>query len=322
MSDAATPETAPAGGGVDAAVDSAMSLLGGDGADEPAARPEDDGQATAAADADADPSPGDEAEATDPEQQSEDNGPEPTVRVKVRGEWREVPLSEAAAGYSRTEDYKAKTAELAEHRRAVEQAAQALHTRAQQLDALLSMAPLDPVLAEGAQTDWAQLAQEDPAGYVARKEAYAQRLQAFQRIAAERQRMAQEQHHQAIARGDAELRQHLPDWSDDAKRTDLQRRMSSLATQTYGFAPQEVAGLADPRMVRVLHDAMAWREHQAQRQAADAKRVAPAPNRVIRPGAAAERGAVPSERARALATRARQTGRVDDAVDAVLARLG
>lgn len=277
MTDAATPSGAPAG------EDAILAALDAEDQADSGADPV-DRRATTAADDDAvDSEPGDETEATEPDQEPE--ATEPTYRVKVRGQEREVPLSELLNGYSRTEDYKAKTAEVAEQRRVAERQIAEVTARVERLDAVLSAAPLDPVLAEGSRTDWQKLAQDNPAEYVARKAAYEARVQAFQAVAGERQRIAATEQAQRLQDAQARLESAIPEWRDPDKRAVLAGKLASTL-EAYGFNQNEISGLTDDRAVRLADDARRWREYQAERKAVDAKRGPAAAKPVMRPGSA------------------------------------
>jgi hypothetical protein len=320
MSDAATPFVAPAGADAFTVADALADRLDA----------EDTG--SAAPDTDADPvdrQPTSEAQPEDPdagEDQSEDADPEPQpeepprYRVKVRGQDVEVPLSELLNGYSRTEDYKAKTAEVAEQRRALEAKQAEITARAQAMDALLASAPLDPVLAEGQKTDWLKLAQEDPAGYVQRRAAFDERLAYWNAVSAERQRTMQEAQAEAMRQSSERLAEALPEWRDETKRKEVVGKLRTTLN-SYGFSEAELAGVTDHRVLLVAMDAAKWREAQAARQSAETKRAAPPPPKVIRPGTANEGANQQSKHARDLATKAKRTGRLDDQVNAVLAAL-
>ncbi len=114
--------------------------------------------------------------------------PDLMVKIKVNGETIEVPLSELPNGYSRTEDYKAKTAAVAEERRQVEAEKASLDTTlkaqyANQLEEATNLfAQFDPVLVEAARIDWDALKRADPAAYVAAQDAVQERLNAKQQM--------------------------------------------------------------------------------------------------------------------------------------------
>lgn len=258
-----------------------------------------------------------EAEGKDPGQQAETT-PEPTYRVKVRGEDREVPLSELLNGYSRTEDYKAKTAEVAEQRKAIE----AERTdRLQRIDKVLdAVSQFDPVLVEGNQTDWLKLAQEDPLTYTQKRAQYDARIQQVQALQAQRGEMAAQASREILQRSYEALVQAIPDWADEGKRTKMAGEIKNNLKH-YGFSDDDLSSLSDHRAVLVARDALAWRNHLASLEAAKAKASAPVPPKTLKPGSAETGSRTPDARAKALKSNALRTGKTDDAVAAILAAL-
>lgn len=243
---------------------------------------------------------------------------EPTYTVRVRGQDRQVTLSELQKGYSRTEDYHAKSAELAEQRRAAEQARSEFAARAQRLDEALSQAPFDPVLAEGMKTDWQALARENPAEYVARRAEFDGKIQRVQQLQQMREDAARQSAQQRLAESDARMREAVPEWADEGKRKALQTDLARTL-EGYGFAPDEFRHVADHRVLLVARDAMLYRQMQDQRKAAEAKKAAPTPPRTVTPGA--PQGKTTSPEVKALINKAK-SGRTEDQVAAALALLG
>lgn len=299
---AATPEGAPA------SVDDVVNLL----------VQEDDRreQAGAAAPETTETKP-ETSQATDPEPQTTDPEPEPTYTVKVRGAEVKVTLDELRSGYSRTEDYKAKTAELAEQRRAAEQDRAGIAARVKALDDVLSRAPLDPVLAEGMKTDWTALARDQPADYVAKRAEFDARVKAWQEVAQTRATAQQQQMAAALAENDRQMREAVPEWNDEGKRKALQASIADTL-KSYGFKPEEYQHVADHRVLLVARDAMLYRQMLADRKAADAKKAIPVP-RTVSPGT--PEAGKSNAKVQALLKSAARSGRVDDQVNAVLAAL-
>jgi hypothetical protein len=79
-----------------------------------------------------------------------------------------------------------------------------------------------------------------------------------------------------------DLKQHIPDWSNQ-----LYEGVLKFGVEAYGFKPEEVGNVTDPRMIRVLVDAQKYRALQKAKPGVE-KRVAAAP-KVLSPGAAQER---------------------------------
>ena len=210
MTDTATPETGPVD--APASIESVTAeILGGSG-NEPENTLEDVTQELVndaeGETGDSEQEPGTEDDATDPaedEPNPDEGTPEGTeeadqfakllaanpdlkVKIKVNGETIEVPLSELPNGYSRTEDYKAKTTAVAEERRAIEAQKAALEPTlkaqyANQLEEATNLfAQFDPVLSEARQIDWEALKKHDPAAYVQAQDTVQARIDAIQHM--------------------------------------------------------------------------------------------------------------------------------------------
>lgn len=318
----ATPISAPESDSIDAIVDRAMGLLGRADAPTPAAE---DGGDEPAQQPSATEETAQEQQADDAPQQEPRDAPaaeskpadEPKYRVKVRGSEVEVPLSELLDGYSRTEDYKAKTAEVAEQRKAVEQSRADYTSRLNQL--INHVENFDPVIAESRQTDWARLAQEDPAAYVQKQAALNQRMAVLQHMTAERDRLTQQAMSETLQREQAALIEKVPEFADGAKREKLVNQAKATMRE-YGYSDEELSAWVDHRAVRAALDLARLRDMEKAAKSVEAKKAPiPAPRNVQKPGNAnVERGGK-DRRVEALKNRAIQSGKTADAVEAILA---
>lgn len=312
----ATPVAAP--DSIDDMTDIAMGILSqGDGTstevpsgtqvDEPAGQPAE----------------GSKTEGGEPEQQVQET---PKFRVKVRGEEQEVELPELLNGYSRTEDYKAKTAEVAEQRRQIEAQAQSIQAERQRYvdaanQALTFMQTADPVLSEGIRTDWAKLAQEDPTAYVQKQAQFQQRLQQAQAIEAQRNQVIAMQTQETLRSEDDRLAQAIPEWRDEAGRQKITESVTKTM-KSLGFSDQEIGGFTDHRIVIAAMKIAKYDEMVAAQASLQAKKAAPSAQKVLKPEAsqAGQKSANPG--VKALKQQARMSGRDDDAVAAAMAILG
>lgn len=184
------------------------------------------------------------------------------------GEKFEVPVAELKNGYMRDQDYRHKTQQFAQEReqaaKQVQEQFQTVEAYAQDYGALYalntqvqSLEQLIPTIDK----------QSDLAGYLEAVAQYqmlkdqrngvAQRLQQVQQ-----QRGAQMQQHIAAAKQQmAEaLQKDIPNFSPA-----LVSKLDSTAGQ-YGYTSQDLQQVTDPRFVKVLHDAMQFRELQAKKQ--------------------------------------------------------
>lgn len=210
----ATPETGP----VDASVsmDSVLAQFNDpapekddavkSAVDELVKETEDDGQAEAPVPEESATDPIDDAEEPDDGPQDEEpQADEPTHKVKVNGVEIDVSLTELRNGYSRNEDYKAKTMALAEERRTVEaeKATVEQTVRGQYASELTQALDVferaDPILAEARLIDWEALKASDPTTFVQYSDQVTARLEFIKeqrgqitQIAEQQQQAAQE----------------------------------------------------------------------------------------------------------------------------------
>lgn len=266
-------------------------------------------------------------EAVKPEENQEPELPQETLqeqpkyKVKVRGEEQEVTLDELRNGYSRTEDYKVKTAEVAEMRRAAE--AEIAQQRAQQLavinQALAVAQNFDPILAEGQKTDWANLAQTDPTAYVQKRAAFEARLSEVQSLQQQQVQMQQERQRMIIAEQNRMLSEKLPEWNSEDGRSNINKTASNYL-QSVGFSTDEIKQLVDHRVLMVILEAAKYREMQSAQQSITEKKTAPITPKTHKPSASQD--SKPADaRVTALKKQALRSGRDDDIAAAVLASL-
>lgn len=161
-------------------------------------------------------------------------------------------------------------------------------------------------LSQYEQIDWQNLIDEDPVRAQKLQVAFQQERRAAEQLQrewqqgeAQRQQAAEAYKAQKLAEGESLLQKTIPKWGPDKKRQVMQNTLS------YGYAPEELSGIDDPRLVMVLHDAAQWKALQAQKKTAMQK-VADAP-RVVRPNAPQ-----PKPQNKSAYERLRKSGRVED----------
>ena len=227
-------------------------------------------------DADEAPEQGDEAETADEADKAEAADAAPfldmaaPVKVKVNGEEIEVPLEEALKGYSRLEDYKAKTAELAEQGRALHgELAERLQT------ALETFVQADPVLAEAAKIDWVALSEEDPA-HAVKLQAQIQQRQSI--IAATQAKINEARAVEAQATAEREYRLLVKADPSLADADTYDKRIGSLRdylTSKHGFSPAELDAINSHKYVLIAEKAAAYDRLMSAKKELPAKTVPP-----------------------------------------------
>ena len=241
------------------------------------------------------------------------------VRVKNESgedEEAELTLEEMEKSVMLERDYRAKTARLAREREALQsKVKEAIEPKLKEYDEKLQIAEqaiwhsLGPELKS---IDWNKLAEENPAEW-ARQYQKVQNINArLAQIQQERQKIASERDNELKAqlKKQAEeavevLKTEIPGWSNDLYGKILK------TGQEYGFKAEEVNAITDHRAIKVLHDAMKYREAKAKPIVE--KRAAPQAPKVVKPGAGEKPDAGAEAWDKGMA-KLKQSGRTDDAL--------
>lgn len=306
-----------------------------DGADK--AKPEDLDETEAEADDELQASDEDEGESEgedetegqsdeeDDEEPDSDHGRFVASNGKVRlPDGTVSTVADLVQGNLRDRDYRQKTMQLGEQRRAFEEQSSAFKASEKQVNEqreylsqlLESLTPQAP--------DPATM-QSDPIGYMQAKDQYERFLQHAQYIQQQmglsRQQAEQETQKQRTQRANEEngaLQEKLPALRDPAKMKAFADDIVS-AGESAGFSRQELAESVpyDHRMALVLQKAAKWDRLQASKPKVTEKVQGRPP--VQRSGKQLSRDAIKAKRATDAVNRLRQTGTVEDAAAAYLA---
>lgn len=255
------------------------------------------------------------------------------VRVKVPmkadgKEWtEELTLDQLRAERMMQADYQRKTQEVAKQRaEAQEQARQAVQQAqaryAQELQALEAM--MESLIAPELQSvDLNQLAEQDPATWARMfqkrqqidqaKQAVKSKLEA--QMEASRREM-QERMQEVVREGMAKLTDPTSKLYVEALETKVPT-IRKVAVESYDLTEQEVASITDPRFVKVLHDAMQWRELQSKKPELE-RRVSQAP-KALKPSTRIDPRQQQSKTVQDLRAKLKRTGSIDDAVNYLMA---
>ena len=112
--------------------------------------------------------------------------------------------------------------------------------------------------------DWKELREQDPAEFAAKVTEYQSKQAGLQQryqqiIAADQQHQQQIQQEQQkwyqehLRKGKEELLKRIPEWKDPSIKKAEHEEIFSLASE-YGYTPQELAGVADPRILVMWND--------------------------------------------------------------------
>lgn len=248
-------------------------------------------------DPDAEGSDEDTDEDSDDEDSDEDSDDEdepeaeskkdPLVKWKTSsGEEFSVKQSELKLGYMRTQDYTHKTQELAKERETVAQQVQAKFQLAEQYAQELGMLTQHDLYIKRLETNVSQInSQDDPIGYTQsvselmmarqQREGLATQIAQVQRTRTQEQRDAMIEAQKQAVKQLAEGPQALPGFGPE-----LVKKLNSVG-KDYGLTDQELSGITDAKYIRILHDAMKYRELQAKKPEAKRK-AAQAPAKRVR----------------------------------------
>lgn len=193
-----------------------------------------------------------------------------TFKVKVAGEEVEVPLDELLKGYSREQDYTRKTQAIAEERKAIQSEKQAAADVRSQYSSRLEA--VEQIIQQTEPRVDQSLRQSNPAEWSAQMLQHKMWAEQRQAVQSERSRLAQEaEQEQARERADMvkqeaeRLRDAIPEWADPAVAKAETEKLREYGL-TVGFTEDELDDVIDHRAVRVLRDAMAFRELKAKSQ--------------------------------------------------------
>lgn len=260
-----------------------------------------------------------ESEESTDTQESDEEQPadQPKLKLKRGEEEVEVEYSEAVELAQKGYDYTKKTQELAEQRKHTEMYAQALQAQERMLQQqaelqtafikeIAKVESLSDQISQYEALDWAQLSDTDPVQaqklWISYQQLQNKRTQAQTELQQKDYQLQQQRaQHNALrleqARSD--LLKAMPDFNSD------KAKVLRDTGKEYGFSEDELSSVIDPRQIRVLADAAAYRKLQAEKQVV-AKKVTGKPP-VVKPAAKDTKSADRSNYAEARA-KLRKTG--------------
>jgi len=281
-----------------------------DGLEDQAQEPDDEGEQEEAVD--------ETAEEDDDDQEAEeaDEGPAETLyTVKVDGQERQVSLDELRRSYSGQGYIQEQMRTVAEGRKQIEQMYHQLQQETQQVSALRQQLETGGIPTQPTPPG-RDLFNKDPIGYMEAKLKYdddlakwQEKAQELQAVSTRQQQMQQQALAYTLQQEMAKLQQAIPEFADREKGSQLRNAILEAGTE-YGFAPEELSEVADSRAVRVLHDAMKYRQLMAAR--GDVQRKVDKARPMVKPGAKQSANAGKVKQKKQAEGRMRSTGSVDD----------
>jgi hypothetical protein len=233
----------------------------------------------------------DEAEADDEDNEGEetDAAEKPkTIKVKVDGEEVEVTLDELKRDYSGQKYIQKGMQQAAEVRKQAEAMFNTLQGERQQFFATVQQMQQQGLMEAPQKPDEALL-DRDPIGYMQENAKYEKQMAQYQQQQSQlneqsqRQRQLEEQATQMMLQEQAQrLVQMIPEFADTEKAQQMRSALVQVGSEAYGFSADELSGIKDARMVKVLHDAYKWQQLQSGK--AQAKKQ-PLPSKNVKPKA-------------------------------------
>jgi len=242
--------------------------------------------------------------------------------VKVDGEEKQVTLDDLKRSYSGQAYIQKGMEEAAQSKKQAEQVYQALQEERQKLATTFQQ-----LQTEGApqmpQKPSKELRNSDPIAYFEQMESYREGLEQYQQFQQQHQAMAQQQTEaqqraqQAYLQEQARmLQQEIPEFSDPDKASKMKEQLLRTGVETYGYSPEEMTQIMDARAVKVLADAMKYRQLQQSKGKAVEKTKNARP--VVKPGAKKSDTDGKVTRRKKAAARMKKNGNVDDVASFLL----
>ncbi len=214
----------------------------------------------------------DETDATDEDQQADADAEEtPKKRarkLKIDGKEVVVTEDEAYNGFMMQKDYTRKTQALAEREKALETTdAELRGTSAQYLDRLGKLDSALEALSPEA-PDWeSERKRLSPTEYAQRRDDW-DRLQAKRKVIADERARVLDQEAKAMADQRSKLVEAetnrlltaIPEWRDEKKFTTGMSQVVNFLHQSLGVPMEEIAQIADHRLILIARDAMRFRQ--------------------------------------------------------------
>lgn len=281
-----------------------------DGLEDQAQEPDDEGEQEEAVD--------ETAEEDDDDQEAEEADEEPAetlYTVKVDGQERQVSLDELRRGYSGQEYIQEQMRTVADGRKQIEQMYHQLQQETQQVTALRQQLETGGIPTQPTPPS-RDLFEKDPIGYMEAKLKYdddlakwQEKAQELRAVSTRQQQMQQQALAYTLQQEMAKLQQAIPEFADREKGPQLRNAILETGVE-YGFAPEELSEVADSRAVRVLHDAMKYRQLMAAR--GDVQKRVEKARPMVKPGAKQSANAGKAKQRKQAEGRMRSTGSVDD----------
>ena len=242
------------------------------------------------------------------------------IAVKVDGQIKNVTLDELKQGYSGQEYVQKGMQENATMKKEVESVYQALMNERQQVSQLLQQMQNGDLSAKP-EAPSKELFDSDPIGYMEQKmkydeamEKYSTQMQQVQQVT-QQQTQAEQMAKQKYLQGEMEqLKKVIPEFADSKKAGQIKQKLVNSGSNYYGYTAEEIGLVQDHRAIRVLHDAIKYREIMEGKDSAVKKTNK---KRVVKAGAKKVSDGGSKVRQKQMA-KLKQSGSIQDAVSLIM----
>jgi len=249
----------------------------------------------------------------------EDAPAEQLFSVKVDGRDQQVPLTELLRGYSGQAYIQKGMKEVASARQETTAVYEALQAERQQLAQVFQAAQSGQIPMQPPSMPSEELLSKDPIGYLEARVRFDKELLSYQNAQGLRQELEardaetrMQSHRAYLAEQQQQLARAIPALAKPETAAKVKQDLINAGTQIYGFGIDELEGVADHRLLRVLHDAAQYRRIVSGKAAVEKQSQQQQRTPTVKPGARPAAQAsknVTSEKAKA---QMKRTGNVDD----------
>jgi hypothetical protein len=241
------------------------------------------------------------------------------ISVKVNGQIKNVTLDELKQGYSGQEYVQQGMQENAQMKKEVEGVYQALMNERQQVTQLLQQMQQGDIASKPTAPS-KELFDNDPLGYMEAKmkyddalSKYNEQMQKIQQVTDQQSQAEQRAKQEYLKQEMQQLQKVIPEFADAKKATQVKDKLIQSGQNYYGYTAEEIGLVADHRAIRVLHDAIKYREIMAGKD----KAVKNTKKKVVKAGAKKVSDGQSKVRQKQMA-KLKQTGSIQDAVSLIM----
>jgi hypothetical protein len=268
-----------------------------------------------------------DAEGQDAEDDGEEYDEDQQVTVKIDGKTQQVTLRELKRGYSGQQYVQQGMQQAAQARKQAEEVYSALLQERQQVASMLQQAQAGGI-PQPPKEPPKELFTSDPIGYMEQKLRFEDDLKQYQSSMGQYQQVIQQQTAAEQRAMDAYLKQEQqqllavePELADPDVASKWKDRLLAKAPEIYGYTADEISGVMDHRALRVLADALRYRDLQAGKAGAQKKAEDAAKQqrgKVLKPGAKRSTAAPKQKAFKQQKSRLKRSGRIEDAIGLLL----